>query len=94
MITRWLVLALSVFAAAPAMAEPITLFASSFAPGDQGAIHAFAFDTETGKLAVVHRNGNISNPFFFAISPDQKFLYSIHAPTFGGRSRADRRLSA
>ncbi len=48
MITRWLVLTLCALAAAPARAEQITLFTSSFAPGDQGAIHAFAFDTETG----------------------------------------------
>lgn len=85
MITRWFVLALSVIATSPALAEQVTLFASSFAPGKDGAIHAFAFDTETGMLTTVHRNGDISNPFFFAISPDQEFLYSIHALTFGGK---------
>lgn len=81
----WITLGIALLSAAPAVAEHATLFASSFAPGDQGAIEAFAFDTKTGELTSVHRNGDIANPFFFAVSPDQKFLYSIHAPTFGGK---------
>ncbi len=85
MLSRCLVLALSILTTSSAFAEQVTLFASSFAPGDKGAIQAFAFDTKIGALTSLHRNGDIENPFFFAVSPDQKFLYSIHAPTFGGK---------
>ncbi len=63
--------------------EPL-VFISAFASGDKGAIHAFRFDTRTGALKPLHRTTDIQNPFFLAISPDQRFLYSIHAETFGG----------
>lgn len=64
--------------------DPLVLI-SAFASGDQGGIHAFRFDGKSGTLKPVHRTGEIENPFFMAISPDQKFLYSIYAPTFGGK---------
>lgn len=63
--------------------EPL-VFISAFASGDQGAIHAFQLDPKAGSLKPVHRTTGVENPFFTAVSPDQKFLYSIYAPTFGG----------
>src|SRR5262245_28863088 len=61
------------------------VFVSAFAPGDKGAIHAYRLDRKTGALKKVHRTGGAQNPFFLALSPDHKFLYSIHAKTFGGK---------
>ena len=65
-------------------AEPL-VFISAFAPGTNGAIHAFQLDPKTGRLKPVHRTGGVEHPFFMAVSRDQKFLYSIHAKTFGGK---------
>jgi 6-phosphogluconolactonase len=64
--------------------DPI-VFISAFASGDDGAIHAFQLNVDTAQLKRVHRTGDMEHPFFMAISPDDKFLYSIHAPgKFGG----------
>ncbi|MBC7967558.1 MAG: lactonase family protein [Fuerstia sp.] len=65
-------------------AEEPLVFVSSFASGEQGAIHAFRLDKESGTLRLLHRTAGVENPFFMAVSPDHKFLYSIYAPTFGG----------
>jgi 6-phosphogluconolactonase len=64
--------------------EPL-VFVSAFASGDQGAIHAYRLDLKTGGLKEVHRAEGVQNPFFLALSPDHKYLYSIHAKTFGGK---------
>jgi 6-phosphogluconolactonase len=64
--------------------EPL-VFISAFAAGDEGAIHAFRLDDKTGELTLVHRTTDVEHPFFLALSPDQRFLYSIHAKTFGGK---------
>lgn len=64
--------------------DPI-VFISAFAPAEKGAIHAFHFDTNTGALKALHRTADIHNPFFLAISPDQRFLYAIDAEKFGGK---------
>lgn len=63
--------------------EPL-IFISSFAAGDKGAIEAFSLEPSTGRLNRIHRTTGVEHPFFFVISPDQRFLYSIHAKTFGG----------
>ncbi len=83
------VLAFALFAtlAAPALApaaDPL-VFVTAFAPGDKGGIHAYEFDTKSGKLKPVHRTAGAENPFFLALSPNKKFLYSIHAKQFGGK---------
>ena len=72
-------------AAAPARAADPVLFVSAFAPGDKGGIHAYTFDTNTGKLTPLARTAGAENPFYLALSPDKKTLYSIHAKTFGGK---------
>lgn len=65
-------------------ANPL-VFVTAFAPGEKGGIHAYEFDTAVGKLKPIHRTGGAENPFFLALSPDKKFLYSIHAKQFGGK---------
>ena len=65
-------------------AEPL-VFISSFAAGDKGAIQAYQLDTKAGALKPIHRTGEVENPFFIAVSKDGRFLYSIHAKTFGGK---------
>ena len=74
-------MALADFAAAD---EPL-VFVSAFAGGEEGAIHAFQLDLTTGGLKPLHRTAGVENPFFLAVSPDQRFLFSIFAPTFGGK---------
>ena len=64
--------------------EPL-VFISSFAAGEQGAIQAYHLEPTTGALKPIHRTGEVENPFFIAVSKDQRFLYSIHAKTFGGK---------
>ncbi|MBC8113574.1 MAG: lactonase family protein, partial [Candidatus Saccharimonas sp.] len=64
--------------------EPL-VFISSFAAGDKGAIQAYQLEPTTGVLKPIHRTGEVENPFFIAVSKDQRFLYSIHAKTFGGK---------
>jgi 6-phosphogluconolactonase len=66
-------------------AEVPLVFISAFAPGEKGAIHAFHLDVKDGQLKPTERTADVEHPFFLALSPDHKFLYSIHAPgTFGG----------
>lgn len=65
-------------------AEPL-VFISAFAPGTNGAIHAFHLDPATGRLKPAQRTDGAENPFFMAVSRNQKFLYSIHARIFGGQ---------
>jgi len=62
--------------------EPL-VFISAFTAGDDGAIHAYQLETKTGRLKLIHRTTDAENPFFMAVSPDGKFLYSIHAEKFG-----------
>jgi 6-phosphogluconolactonase len=71
--------------ALPSKAEDPLVFISSFAGGEKGGLHAFQFDTATGTLKPLHRTTGVENPFFIALSPDQRFLYSIHAEKFGGK---------
>lgn len=64
--------------------EPL-VYVSAFAAGKDGAIHVFRLDAETGQLRQIHRNTEVEHPFFLAVSRDDKYLYSIHAPgKFGG----------
>lgn len=67
-------------------AEPV-VFASAFASGDNGAIHAFRFDSNRGRLHPLHRTNDVEMPFFLAVSPDSKFLYVIDAEQFGSEKQ-------
>ncbi len=64
-------------------ADPV-VFVSAFTSGEAGAIHAYGFDSKTGQLNLLNRTTDVNNPFFLAISPNGKFLYSIDAEKFGG----------
>ncbi len=67
-------------------AEDLLVFVSAFAPGDEGAIHAYRLDVAAGRLTPVHQTTDVEHPFFMALSPDNRFLYAIHAPgQFGGK---------
>ncbi|REJ87671.1 MAG: lactonase family protein [Planctomycetota bacterium] len=69
----------------PADADELLLFISAFAPGEEGAIHAFTLNEDSGRLKQIHRTTDVEHPFFLAASPNGEFLYSIHAPgQFGG----------
>jgi 6-phosphogluconolactonase len=68
-------------------ADELIVFISAFAPGNDGAIHAYRLEPDAGQLKPVHRTTDIEHPFFMAVSPDGRFLYAIHAPgKFGGES--------
>ncbi len=71
--------------------EPL-VFVSAFDSGDQGGIHAFSFDSETGSLKPLHHTMDVKNPFFISLSPDKRFLYAIDAERFGGAE--DERIAA
>jgi 6-phosphogluconolactonase len=68
-----------------APAEGPLVFVSEFAAGDKGGIQAYEFDTKAGTLKPLHRTAGAENPFFLALAPDRKTLYSIHAKQFGGK---------
>src|SRR5579862_7982916 len=72
-------------APAPAPAKDPLVFITAFASAEKGGIHAYAFDTAAGTLKPVRRTAGVENPFFLALSPNKKFLYSIHAKQFGGK---------
>lgn len=69
--------------AVPAFAAEPVVFVSSFASGEKAGIHAFGFDTEKGTLKPLKRATDVQSPFFIALSPDRRFLYSIDE--FGGK---------
>lgn len=62
------------------MADQHLVFITSCAAGDAGAITAFNLDVGTGALAALNRYADVENPFFLALSPDRKVLYSTHVP--------------
>lgn len=69
--------------AVPALAAESVVFVSAFAPAEKAAIHAFGFDPEKGVLKPLKRTTGLQSPFFIALSPDRRFLYSIDE--FGGK---------
>jgi 6-phosphogluconolactonase len=76
-------------AVSTARAEDPVVFISSFAAGEKAAIHAYRLDVTAGTLTPLSRTGDIEHPFFLALSPDGKFLYSIHAKQFGGKENEE-----
>src|SRR5262245_59661910 len=75
----------SIVQSTSSMAAAPLVFISSFTSGEQGGVHAYEFDSREGKLKAIRRTTGVDNPFFLAISPDRKVLYSIHARQFGGK---------
>lgn len=73
------------FLAAAARAEERLVFITAFAGGDKAGIQAYHLNLETGALKPAHRTTDVQNPFYLALSTDQKFLYSIHTKNFGGK---------
>jgi 6-phosphogluconolactonase len=84
-----LVAAMLTSTARSADARDPLVFISAFAAWDKGGIHAYQFDLKTGALKEVHRTTGVEHPFFLALSPDRKFLYSIHGKTFGGKEHEE-----
>ena len=89
MIRNWrpvsaLILASIAAYASPSGAADLLVFVTAFAPGKEGGLHAYSFDTTAGTLKPLRRTAGAENPFFLALSPDKKTLYSIHAKQFGG----------
>jgi 6-phosphogluconolactonase len=41
-------------------------------------IHVYRVDAATGMWTHVQHIGDLTNPSFLALSPDQRFLYSVH----------------
>ncbi len=74
---------------ATATADDPLVFISAFKSGDEGAIHAYTFDSESGTLTPVHRTTDVENPFFMTLSDDGDFLYAIHALKFGGEENEE-----
>ena len=72
-------------ASSAALADLPLLFISAFAPGEKGAIHSFKFDPTNGSLEEIARNTEVSNPFFLAVSKDNRFLYATYSKQFGGK---------
>lgn len=70
----------------------LLLFVSMFAPEESGGIQAFRLDTATGTLAPAALTRDVPHPFFLAISPDGKTLFSIWAKEFG--SKQDEEVAA
>lgn len=81
---RRAVLALLLLPCSARAADPL-VFVSEFAPGEKGGIRAYSFDTKAGTLKPLTRTGGVEHPFFLALSPNKKFLYSIHAKEFSGK---------
>ena len=86
---KFLHLALVVFMASASWttswADDPLIFVSAFTKGEQGAIHALAFDEKSESLKELTRTTDVENPFFLALSPNNKFLYAVHAPSFAGK---------
>lgn len=70
---------------ANANAQSHLVFISAFASGKKGAVQAYKVDLKTGALTLSSKTAGAENPFYLALSPNQKFLYSIHARQFGGK---------
>src|SRR5436190_16928394 len=68
-----------------AAAADALVFVTAFAPGERGGIHAYELSTKDGRLKPLRRTAGAENPFFLALSPDRKYLYSTHARQFGGK---------
>ena len=63
---------------------PLLVFISMFAPADTGGIRGFHLDPHTGVLTPAAETRGVPHPFFLALAPNGKTLYSIWADSFAG----------
>lgn len=61
----------------------LLVFVSVFAPAEKGAIRAFHLDPATGTIGAAGKTPHVPHPFFLALAPDHKTLYSIESEAFG-----------
>ena len=61
----------------------LLVFVSMFAAGDKGGIRAYLLDPSTGVLTAARETSGVPHPFFLAVHPDRKTLYSIRTEKFG-----------
>lgn len=80
-----LLLFVSLITATMTHAEHPLVFISAFASGEKAGINAFQFDGASGTLKPLQRTADLQNPFFLAVSRDQRFLYAIDAEKFGDK---------
>ena len=62
----------------PDAQSDLLIFISAFASGDDGAVHAYRLKVESAEMTLLQRATDVEQPFFLALSPDRRFLYSIH----------------
>jgi 6-phosphogluconolactonase len=62
----------------------LLVFVSMFAPEGTGGIRGFRLDGRTGALEAVGEAAAVAHPFFLALSPDRRTLYSTAAEKFSG----------
>lgn len=74
---------MAIFQPCSEAADPL-VFVTAFAAGDEGAVHAFQFDPDSGALRLLQKTTDVEFPFFIALSPNQKFLYAIDTEEFSG----------
>lgn len=66
--------------------QQLLVFVAAFAAPEEGAIHAYRLDLNTGRMVLLDQTIQVGFPFFMALSPDRRFLYTNHAPTqFGAQ---------
>ncbi|MBI2191110.1 MAG: lactonase family protein [Planctomycetes bacterium] len=56
------------------------VFVTSFASGPEAAISTCRLEVASGRLECVSKASEVESPFFLAIDPHHRYLYSIHEP--------------
>lgn len=62
----------------------LLVFVSMFAPEGAGGIRGFRLDGRTGALEATGEVAAVAHPFFLALAPDRRTLYSTAAAKFSG----------
>lgn len=55
----------------------MALFVGTYTRGGSGGIYRLSMNPESGALRVLDSYGGVENPSFLAISPDNRFLFSV-----------------
>ncbi|MEM9143876.1 MAG: lactonase family protein [Bacteroidota bacterium] len=67
----------------PSAPTTYTLFVGTFTQGDSEGLYQYTFDAETGALRDRTLAASLKNPSFLRISPDRKYLYTLHETSEG-----------